>query len=156
METARLRPITSRNTPSGASCQPSDPDSGRPLNQAAPLHEEHDFAPCPAHSARHPTKAETTAPSGSGRGRTPAAAPVHLRESTPPPPHSMAVEPSTRSGKQPLETRFTKPVRTGPLSVKPVRPGSGLGRYQTGQNSKFKFEFKKIKNFQKYFKVRRI
>ena len=26
------------------------------------------------------------------------------------------------------------------------RSGSGLGRYQTGPNSKFKFEFKKIKN----------
>ena len=26
-----------------------------------------------------------------------------------------------------------------------VRPGYGLGRYQTGPNSKFKFEFKKIK-----------
>jgi hypothetical protein len=34
---------------------------------------------------------------------------------------------------------------TGP--VKPVRPGFGLGRYQTGPNSKFKFEFKKMKNF---------
>ena len=43
-----------------------------------------------------------------------------------------------------LELRpwFTKPV--GP--VKPVRPGFGLGRYQTGPNSKFKFEFKKMKN----------
>ena len=29
------------------------------------------------------------------------------------------------------------------------RSGSGLGRYQTGPNSKFKFEFKKRKNFQK-------
>ena len=26
-----------------------------------------------------------------------------------------------------------------------VRPGYGLGRYQTGPNSKFKFKFKKIK-----------
>jgi len=33
--------------------------------------------------------------------------------------------------------------------VKPVRPGSGLGRYQTGPNSKFKIEFKKMKNSQK-------
>ena len=33
--------------------------------------------------------------------------------------------------------------------VKPVRAGSGLGRYQTGPNSKFKFEFKKIKKSQK-------
>ena len=29
--------------------------------------------------------------------------------------------------------------------------GSGLGRYQTGPNSKFKFEFKKMKNSQKKF-----
>ena len=28
----------------------------------------------------------------------------------------------------------------------PVRAGFGLGRYQTGPNSKFKFEFKKLKN----------
>ena len=34
----------------------------------------------------------------------------------------------------------------------PVRSGFGLGRYQTGPNSKFKFEFKKMKNFQKFFK----
>ena len=32
---------------------------------------------------------------------------------------------------------------------KPVRSGFGLGRYQTGPNSKFKFEFKKMKNSQK-------
>ena len=32
----------------------------------------------------------------------------------------------------------------------PVRPGFGLGRYQTGPNSKFKFELKKIKNSQKF------
>ena len=30
-----------------------------------------------------------------------------------------------------------------PGFTKPVRAGSGLGRYQTGPNSKFKFEFKK-------------
>ena len=35
------------------------------------------------------------------------------------------------------------------LPVKPVRPGSGLNRYQIGTNSKFKFKFKKIKNSQK-------
>ena len=34
------------------------------------------------------------------------------------------------------------------FSVKPVRPGSGLVRYQTGPNSKFKFKFKKMKNSQ--------
>ena len=39
------------------------------------------------------------------------------------------------------------------LSVKPVRSGSGLGRYQTGPNSKFKFEFKKMKNYQKILKI---
>ena len=43
-----------------------------------------------------------------------------------------------------------EPVRFDRL---PVRPGSGLGRYQTGPNSKFKFEFKKIKNFQKILKI---
>ena len=32
------------------------------------------------------------------------------------------------------------------LPVKSVRPGFDLGRYQTGPNSKFKFEFKKMKN----------
>ena len=39
------------------------------------------------------------------------------------------------------EAGFTKPV-------KPVRPSSGLGRYQTGSNSKFKIELKKMKNSQ--------
>ena len=38
---------------------------------------------------------------------------------------------------------LTKPVRFDRLPVKPVRPGYGLGRYQTGPNSKFKFELKK-------------
>ena len=45
---------------------------------------------------------------------------------------------------------FTSSLLTKCLSwpglTKPVRPGYGLGRYQTGPNSKFKFEFKKIKN----------
>ena len=36
-----------------------------------------------------------------------------------------------------------EPVRFDRLPIKPVRSGSGLGRYQTGPNSKFKFEFKK-------------
>ena len=51
-----------------------------------------------------------------------------------------------------LNPGFAKPlgpVRFDRLPVKPVRPGSGLGRYQTGPNSKFKFEFKKMKNSQK-------
>ena len=39
-----------------------------------------------------------------------------------------------------------EPVRLDRLPVKPVRPGSGLGRYETGPNSKFKFELKKMKN----------
>ena len=39
-----------------------------------------------------------------------------------------------------------EPVQFDRLPVKPVRPGSGLGRYQTGPNSKFKFEFQKMKN----------
>ena len=34
-------------------------------------------------------------------------------------------------------------VRFDRLPVKPVRTGSGFGRYLTGQNSKFKFKFKK-------------
>ena len=42
-----------------------------------------------------------------------------------------------------------EPVRFDRLLVKPVRPGFGLGRYQTGPNSKFKFKFKKMKNSQK-------
>ena len=33
--------------------------------------------------------------------------------------------------------------KTGANQTGPVRPGSGLGRYQTDPNSKFKFEFKK-------------
>jgi len=37
--------------------------------------------------------------------------------------------------------------------TKPVRPGFSLGRYQTGPNSKFKFEFKKMKNSQKFLKI---
>jgi len=58
--------------------------------------------------------------------------------------------------------RVYKPVVTGsvwPVPVKPVRSGSGLGRfgqtgsglgrYQTGPNSKFEFEFKKWKIPQK-------
>jgi hypothetical protein len=39
---------------------------------------------------------------------------------------------------------FTKPSVT---PVKPVRPGSGLVRYQIGPNLKFKFKFKKMKNY---------
>jgi len=46
----------------------------------------------------------------------------------------------------------TKPVGTNRSN----RYGSGLGQYQTDSNSKFKFEFKKMKNSQKYFKMRRI
>ena len=38
---------------------------------------------------------------------------------------------------------LTKPVGTGPVWPVTVRPSFGLGRYQTGPNSKFKFEFKK-------------
>ena len=41
-----------------------------------------------------------------------------------------------------------EPVR---FAVKPVPLGSGLGRYQTGTNSKFKFKFKKNEKFQKKF-----
>ena len=33
------------------------------------------------------------------------------------------------------------------VPVKPVRPGTGLVRYETGPNLKLKFEFKKMKNF---------
>ena len=39
-----------------------------------------------------------------------------------------------------------EPVRKPRLPVKSVRIGSGSGRFQTGPNSKFKFELKKIKN----------
>ena len=35
--------------------------------------------------------------------------------------------------------------------VKPVRPGTGSVRYETGPNSKFKFEFKKNEKFPKKF-----
>ena len=49
---------------------------------------------------------------------------------------------------QGLQNRWG-PVRFDRLPVKPVRSGSGLGWYQTGPNSKFKFEFKKMKNSQK-------
>ena len=44
-------------------------------------------------------------------------------------------------------------VRKSRLPVKPVRTGSGLDRFQTGPNLKFKFEFKKIKNSQKLLKI---
>ena len=37
--------------------------------------------------------------------------------------------------------------------VRPVRPGSGLGRYQTGPNSKFKFDLKKMKNSKRFLKI---
>ena len=46
-----------------------------------------------------------------------------------------------------------EPVRFDRLPVKPVRTGSGLVRYETGQNSKCKFELKKMKNFQKISKT---
>ena len=52
---------------------------------------------------------------------------------------------------QGLQNRW-EPVRFDRLPVKPVRSGSGSGLYQTGSNSKFKFEFKKMKNFQKIHK----
>ena len=55
---------------------------------------------------------------------------------------------SSASGKQGLPNRW-EPVRFDRLQVKPVRSGSGLDRYQTGPNSKFKFKFKKMKNSQK-------
>ena len=42
-------------------------------------------------------------------------------------------------------------VRFDRLPVKPIRSGSGLGRYQIGSNSKFKFEFKKNKKIPKKF-----
>ena len=42
----------------------------------------------------------------------------------------------------PLHDHFLKVHKTGGNR-------SGLGRYQTDPNSKFKFEFKKMKNFQK-------
>ena len=45
---------------------------------------------------------------------------------------------------------FTKPVRFDRLQS--VRPGFGFDRYQIGPNSKFKFEFKKMKIFQKISK----
>ena len=47
------------------------------------------------------------------------------------------------------EPGFTKPVGTGP--VWPA--GSGFGRYPTGQNSKFKFKFKKWKISKKNPKI---
>ena len=46
-----------------------------------------------------------------------------------------------------------EPVRFDRLPVKPVRSGSGLGRYQTGSNSKFKFKFKKWKIPKKFLKI---
>ena len=50
-----------------------------------------------------------------------------------------------RSGRLPpgLQNRW-EPIWFDQLSVKPVRSNFGLGRYQTGPNSKFKFDFKKI------------
>ena len=60
-------------------------------------------------------------------------------------PLSPRAGPTSRQG---LQNRW-EPVRFDRLPVKPVRPGFDLGRYQTGPNSKFKFEFKKMKNSQK-------
>ena len=48
--------------------------------------------------------------------------------------------------------RSAKPVWP-PRPVKPVRAGSGFGRYPTGPNSKFKFEFKKWKIFKEILKI---
>ena len=42
-----------------------------------------------------------------------------------------------------------KKIEFDRLPVKPARSGSGLGRYQIGPNSKFKFKLKKMKNSQK-------
>ena len=50
---------------------------------------------------------------------------------------------------QPRHSLALPALELQPWFTKPVRPGFGLGRYQTGPNSKFKFEFKKMKNSQK-------
>jgi hypothetical protein len=53
---------------------------------------------------------------------------------------------------------LTEPVGTGPETVETGPTGSGYGRFPTGPDSKFEFEFKKWKNLTKfkYFKVCRI
>jgi len=48
-----------------------------------------------------------------------------------------------------VKKNWPEPVQKPRLLVKPIRTGSGLGRFQTGPNLKFKFEFKKMKNSQK-------
>ena len=50
-----------------------------------------------------------------------------------------------------FEAGLNFPTGTGPVPVKPVRTGSDSGRFETGPNSKFKFEFQKMKNSQKKF-----
>ena len=45
-------------------------------------------------------------------------------------------------------TKPWEPVRFDQLPVKPVWADYGFGRYPTSPNSKFKFEFKKLKNSQ--------
>ena len=81
---------------------------------------------------------ESTEPHMFGHGRTgrhPRGDACWLRQNPLPPPRVKKNRPA--------------PVRKPRLPVKPVRTRSGLGRFQTVPNLKFKFEFKKIKNSQK-------
>ena len=103
-------------------------------------------------AAQHSRIGEHWSRVGLGAGRRPAnRRPAGSRDGVPgsaclrlacrmsPPPRGRREETSRES------RGFTKPVRFYRLPVKPVRPGFGLGRYQTSPNSKFKFEFKKMK-----------
>ena len=68
-------------------------------------------------------------------------------------PPSPPLDPPLRMLPGPGFTKRWEPVQFDQLPVKPVRPGFGLGRYETGPNSKFNFEFKKMKKSQKNLKI---
>ena len=76
---------------------------------------------------------------------------------SPPPPQLSAqiASPSPRASPRPAHrlslSGLTEPSVTGQTG--PVRTGSGSVRYETGPNSKFEFEFKKMKNSQKILKI---
>ena len=89
---------------------------------------------------------QETADRGKGRGQQ-----VNGENHTQPKPKAWYFHSRFMQRAQGLQNRW-EPVRFDRLPVKPVQPGFGLGWYQTGPNSKFKFKFKKMKNSQKISK----
>ena len=71
----------------------------------------------------------------------------HLHEATCDEPIAAGNRPSATQRRQKSETNLRPRSRVHLTGGN--RSGSGLDRYQTGPNSKFKFKFKKMKNSQK-------